>query len=342
MTVYFYSPDYAFPSGGVRVLYRHVDILNKHGIEAYVLHTKRGFRCTWFENTTQVAYLSDPLEDKVLRKLRRALGRGVERRTRLEGGASSFLRESDVIAVPEIYGPSIFDVAPGIPVVVLNQNCYLSFQGYPLDSKMLRAPYDNPLLRGVMINSEDGREYLEFAFPDMPVTRFRLGIDSTMFNYRSAKKKLICYTPRKNELVVRQVVNLLKFRGRLGQFQLVPFSGRPQSEVAELMKDSAIFLSFGQYEGFGLPPAEAMACGCIVIGYHAGGGKEFMRPEFSFPIAYGEVLDYVRTIEDVVEGMNSEPGKFEAMGRAASDFILEQYAMEKEEEDVVRFWSGVA
>ena len=53
-TVYFCAPDWNVPAGGIRVFYRHVDILNEAGIPAAVLHRRAGFRCTWFENHTRV------------------------------------------------------------------------------------------------------------------------------------------------------------------------------------------------------------------------------------------------------------------------------------------------
>ena len=53
-TVYFWAPDYDVPSGGIRVVYRHVDILNAAKIPAAVLHRRADFRCTWFENQTRV------------------------------------------------------------------------------------------------------------------------------------------------------------------------------------------------------------------------------------------------------------------------------------------------
>ena len=53
-TVYLLAPDYDRPSGGVRIMYRHVDILNDAGVRARVLHHRRGFRCTWFANETAV------------------------------------------------------------------------------------------------------------------------------------------------------------------------------------------------------------------------------------------------------------------------------------------------
>ena len=37
------------------------------------------------------------------------------------------------------------------------------------------------------------------------------------------------------------------------------------------------FLSLSACEGFGLAPLEAMACGCAVAAFEAGGGSEYMR-----------------------------------------------------------------
>lgn len=52
--LFFLSPDDNSPVGGIKVLYRHVDILNENGFQAAIVHTKKGFRCTWFENQTRV------------------------------------------------------------------------------------------------------------------------------------------------------------------------------------------------------------------------------------------------------------------------------------------------
>ena len=41
-TVYFVTPDFSEPSGGIRVMYRHTDILNSAGNKAFVLHQRRG------------------------------------------------------------------------------------------------------------------------------------------------------------------------------------------------------------------------------------------------------------------------------------------------------------
>src|SRR6476469_3158805 len=58
-SVYFLTPDFDEPSGGIRVIYRHVDILNAAGIPAAVLHQRKGFRCRWFENDTRVTSVAE-------------------------------------------------------------------------------------------------------------------------------------------------------------------------------------------------------------------------------------------------------------------------------------------
>lgn len=52
---------------------------------------------------------------------------------------------------------------------------------------------------------------------------------------------------------------------------------KPKSdeEIAHYMNISHIFVSTSWWEGFGLPPLEAMACGCAVILTNAGGVNEY-------------------------------------------------------------------
>ena len=60
-------------------------------------------------------------------------------------------------------------------------------------------------------------------------------------------------------------------------------TARSEAAVADILRESQVFLSFGHPEGFGLPPAEALACGCLVIGYHGGGGREYFGPAGAYP-----------------------------------------------------------
>ncbi len=47
-TIYVFAPDLGHPLGGMRMLYRHVDILKANGFEAYIVHSSRKFgRFIW-------------------------------------------------------------------------------------------------------------------------------------------------------------------------------------------------------------------------------------------------------------------------------------------------------
>src|SRR6478672_6548220 len=96
--IYFIAPDVARPSGGVRTIYRSVDLLNGAGTAAAVLHTRRGFRCQWFDNETRVVY--PPVR----------------------------VGAADVLVIPAQFLAQLPSVAPGVRKVIFNQNAYRTFR----------------------------------------------------------------------------------------------------------------------------------------------------------------------------------------------------------------------
>lgn len=52
-------------------------------------------------------------------------------------------------------------------------------------------------------------------------------------------------------------------------------------DIVSVYKSSDIFISTSWWEGFGLPPLEAMACGCAVICSASGGVDEFAKPNLN-------------------------------------------------------------
>lgn len=341
-TVYYLCPEHATPVGGVRVIYRHVDILNQHGIPAYVVHQTPGFRVKWFENQTPIVYWRNSRLTRFLDRIKRRTRPSATIDLNISGGKNSKISDKDILVIPELYGPDLAGAyGRGIKKVVLNQNCYLTFNGYSFQHDRLITPYRHPDVLATLINSEDGEAYLHHAFPDLPLARFRLSIDPQIFFYGAEKKKQICFSQIKNRSDALQVINILKFRGVLNDYGLAPFINVPQREVARLCRESLIFLSFGYPEGFGLPAAEAMASGCVVIGFHGGGGKEFFRPEFSYPIQQGDIVQFASTVEQVIKDYETSPDSVLAKGRMAADFIRDRYAPEKEEAEVRDAWTGI-
>ena len=115
-----------------------------------------------------------------------------------------------------------------------------------------------------------------------------------------------------------------------------------EQDVAKILKDTTIFLSFNHQDGFGLPPAEAMACGCIVIGYTGQGGEEYFNETFCYPIQDRNVHEFAKTLEQVINDYKSDPKPLIEKGRKASEFILTEYALEIEKNDIVQVWNDIA
>ncbi|MGK7346389.1 MAG: glycosyltransferase [Candidatus Nitrospinota bacterium M3_3B_026] len=312
MRIYFYCFDNDRPVGGIKQIYRHVDALNEIGYRAFVLHDRPGFRASWFENKTRIEYTP-----------------------------SVSLAADDILAAPELVGPAFTQTAKGVRKVIFNQNCYYTFNAYGLDPADMKSPYLSDDLAAVITVSEDSKDYLGFAFPGIPVHRVRYGIDSGLFAPAPEKKKTIAFMPRKNPHAVNQVVNMLKFRRSLRGFRLHPIDGLPEAEVAAALGEAMVFLSFGFPEGFGLPPAEAMACGCVVAGFHGGGGAEFFRPEFSWPVAQEDITGFVRAVEEILSLAGENPAAMAEKGAAAARFIRENYSRERELESIREAWGAI-
>lgn len=90
----------------------------------------------------------------------------------------------------------------------------------------------------------------------------------------------IAWMPRKNRGMATQIRTIFE--------ALATTRGKPLPEwiaienltlenVALTMQSCQIFLATGFPEGFGLPPLEAMACGCLVAGFGGMGGWDYMR-----------------------------------------------------------------
>ncbi|MBI2724259.1 MAG: glycosyltransferase family 4 protein [Chloroflexi bacterium] len=110
----------------------------------------------------------------------------------------------------------------------------------------------------------------------------------------------------------------------LGIGERVTFIGRlPVDELARLYNQAQVLVSPSLYEGFGLPAAEAMACGTPVVATTAGAFPEV--------IAAGKTGVLVppadaRAIADAVQELLSDGGRRRAMGDAGVRRIEQQFS----------------
>lgn len=321
-TIYVLAPENDRPSGGIKILYRHVDVLQSSGFSAAILHQETGFRCTWFANDTRVVYLPDVQ-----------------------------LTERDVLVIPEIYGPKMLSlinsprIGSQVKKVIFNQNCYYTFLGHSVDSVLhpgFKTPYtQSDEFVAAIVVSEDSRKYLEYAFQGLKVFRIHNAINAELFYFQASKKEQICFMPRKHPEDALQVLAILQTRGALSGFSVVAINDKSEKEVASIMRESLIFLSFGYPEGCPLPPAEAMASGCVVVGYHGLGGEEYFKPEFCHPVEINDIVGYVNAVECLIADWGRNPMLLLDKGKLAAQFVARVYSREQEQRDIVNLWRAL-
>jgi glycosyltransferase involved in cell wall biosynthesis len=313
--IVFCCPDTARPSGGVRAIYRAVDLLNDAGLDAAVLHRRADFRCDWFVNATRVVH--PPVE---------------------VGG-------DDVLVVPEAFTPGDVQRLPfGVPKVVFNQNAYRTFwSASRRDGVVDATTADHPDVAAVVAVSEHDRAMLERALPRVRVVRLHHWIDGDVFRAGAdAREHRIVAMPRKRPHDFRLLADLLHARGVLdGDWELVTLEGRPEAEVADELGRAALFVALGRDEGFGLPVAEALACACPVVGFHGGGGRELFGRDGAVAVDDGDVAALADWIDGFVGAYDTAAGVWRQRGDDAAKWIRSTYTREQATDDLVTCFSSI-
>lgn len=302
-TTYYLCPDHDRPSGGIRAIYRHVDILNEAGRPAAVLHHRDGFSCRWFEHSTRVL-----------------------------GAGSTRLQTHDTLVVPEVYGPYLDLLPTGLRLVAFNQNAYLTFAHL---RPRQRLSYDR--FTAALTVSRDSADHLRFAFPGLEVSVVTNAVDAGVFSPApEPPPRRIAMMPRKRPREAQQVLRLLG--ARLDGWEVVSIGSSSEAEVAAALRSSAIFLALGRQEGFGLPAAEAMACGCYVVGFPAFGGREIFDPAFSAPVEDGDVLGAAREVARALHLYETRPEEIRAAGARAREHVEDAYSPQRQRSELIGFY----
>ena len=155
---------------------------------------------------------------------------------------------------------------------------------------------------GYLFNSQYvyDRFYQDSKRTDVPLMKVYPAVNHLIFNPKNKDKGhggiSICLVARKHPLKGLQTFIdayhklPLEIEDRIASVTLIShddLSGydtagmrivKPASDydIATAYSSSDIFISTSWWEGFGLPPLEAMACGCAVICSNSGGVNEFV------------------------------------------------------------------
>ena len=297
----FFSPDTNIPVGGIRKIYEYADALRRGGYDAQVVHERRGFKgVDWFEHDVPVVHRKDITP-----------------------------RPDDVLVIPEVWGKCIPRIAPGLLKVVLSQNIYLAADEH----------FTHEEVAAIVVVAEHSRRFSATAYPGKRIERIHNGIDPAEF-YPRPKTKSVAFMPRKRRKQTELVLGALERRGALAGWTVTPIDAVSASETAKVLGEAHVFLSFSEREGFALPPLEAMASGCLVIGYDGQVGAECFQDRWCFPVQDDDMLGFVETAEQVLQRFDVERDRFESMQEAAVAMVRAEYTPKRQDADVVRIFGS--
>ncbi len=336
--IYFLCPESTFPFGGIKKIYEFVDDLNTLGASAFVLHQNDFFRITWFENTTPVVYLN--VKDMSIR------GRT------LEGDPIILppMSKQDILVIPEISVNHVMNLKPNLEpyIVINNQNTFLTFPSMEMPLYRCRVTpemkdvshYSSEKVLGALVISEYSAKYMEYVFPNLDVHRIHIAVNIDI-TFPEEKSKTIAFMPRKRPEEFQNLLRIFRERNSLLNWELLPIANMTHKNVISALKESAIFLSLSYQEGFGLPPAEAMVCGCTVIGYHGLGGSEFLMEPYAYPIAECDTVAFAKKVEEIALDYEQRPEYYKKQARDAANFIQKTYSSEQQREDLKKAWTKI-
>lgn len=291
MKFYFFIPSLRRVSGGVIVLYRLAYFFKQAGYEVYAVHRgARGWRPWWAKDILSVVW------DRVK------------------------LHKKDFWIVPEGWFNALL---PGLQsnakTIVYCQNWAYLFSALPSNCKWQDLDVD------FWAVSQPVAWFIEHTL-GIKTPILRPGIDLNLFNFnfkKNQKEINICYMPRKNSALARQIIQIfnqiIQKKGISHKINFLKIENLSQEDVAKVFAKAHIFLNTGFPEGCPLPPLEAMASGCLVVGFTGFGGWDYMRQIIpdkyipSFPLrsvawqgngffsADGDVMDVVLNLELAVQ-----------------------------------------
>ena len=259
------APPSNTPAGGVKVIYRHSELLRKIGVDSAVWHPGASdFKCTWFENQI-ITIDTENLSPK-----------------------------EDFIILPEIWASNYVSSFKrlGFRVGIFVQNCYYTHFNLNSENKdAIENAYQEADI--IMSISQDTTKYLRdiLRIPEDKIILQRYSVDAGLFKSKN-KSKLITYMPRKMGQHSSRVISELKRLIPSG-WEIRALDGLSEIDIANNLSESIIFLAFSEFEGLPVPPVEAALSGNIVIGYHGQGGREYwLEPNF-IEIQQGDIQAFI-------------------------------------------------
>ena len=229
------------PRGGHKVALRHVEALRRMGFDAVAWLPESAPLPSWLDHDAAAQ----------------------------SGGP---FRDDDVLVFPEDASSAMRQFAP-LPqrkVVFCQNHFYAASQGVGL------LPQEEALRFGdYMACSETTAQWLARFMPHHAIEIVPAFADERLFAPAPKDLSIAC-SPGKRPLEFRAIQTILRriHTGR-APWRWAVIQDKSEAEVAAIMGQATLFLSLSRLEGLGMTTLEAMASGCVVVGFTGMGGLEY-------------------------------------------------------------------
>jgi glycosyltransferase involved in cell wall biosynthesis len=311
--ILYFSHDIREPRGGIGVLYDHVAVLRRNGFDAFIVHTTPDFRYPFGPPDVPVVDASSKLS----------------------------ISRDDVLVIPEdLRGALRSCRSVRCRKVLFCQGHFLIFDGLAPGETWSDFGFS-----GYLCVSAPIQRALKEWF-GVAADIVRPGIDPVFFGEatrRADSPLTIACMPRKGRDTLRLVRGLLAAHGfaAIAGLSWLEIEGLPRAEVAARLRQSCIYVSTSRFEGLGLPPLEAMAAGCLVVGFAGSGGLDYASPENGVWVPDDDPWALAAALKKTVAGLNDPALQPALMTRCrAGHATALTYSRARFERDLIAFWTA--
>lgn len=227
--------------GGVKAIHQHVALLREAGFDA-VVATADGAPPGWFETHASTITLDA-------------------------------IRTDDILVFPE-NSEDLFTrfAASAQPKLVFCQNPFQVWRGLAE-----RACYSDWGVTHVLCVSQSVLRFCRHRVPALGLAYTPFYVDHERFTVPPVKKLQVAFVPRKRPMEAMAIRDLVRAsHPELREVGWAMLQGASEAQVAQVLGESAVFLSLARLEALGMTALEAMASGCIVAGFHGSPGGSDM------------------------------------------------------------------
>lgn len=348
--IYFYVPPMNSPSGGVGVIFKQIQTLQKQGYKPIVIYEprldtkasyqesqKRSKKIELYEKFNPSWIGADAKNVKII-----PLGEGdIKFSDNTTHKCEKLVIDAqDFVIIPEGF-PNVMEKFAQIPCkkIVFAQSWY-----YVLNSLSVNQNWQMWGIKDVISISDGITEYLNIIMPGLNIKQYSQSIDRELFKPRHYAEKFpkVAFMPGRSQDAIIKTFNVIKsFYCFYPQYKWIRFDelkGLSKEEFAQRLGESAIALYTDEIAGFGTMPLEAMATGTHVVGWTPLGGKEYMNGENGFWAHNGDIFQLAELLGIAVEKYLM--GELDAPEvQEEYEKTLERYTSEKEKQNIINIYN---